>query len=213
MVSSEISISLRLHGVSHVLSCGCTSSTDAIGYAAALDPLGRSRRAAVGRHRRVRHARHDLRLLADEGRVDGVQRRARQRLAAVRSRARRVRARRGRVDGRARARGPRAGARARTSTRRSTATDRPATRTTACRWRRTAARSCGRSRWRIERSGRPRDEIGYVSYHGTSTVLNDAVESRCVRAGVRRPCRAARGLVGEVDDRAPAGRERRRPAS
>ena len=36
MVSSEISISLRLRGISHVLSCGCTSSTDAIGYAAAL---------------------------------------------------------------------------------------------------------------------------------------------------------------------------------
>src|SRR5436190_19478294 len=36
MVSSEISISLRLHGISHVLSCGCTSSTDAIGYAAGL---------------------------------------------------------------------------------------------------------------------------------------------------------------------------------
>src|SRR6266513_1094688 len=36
MVSSEISISLRLHGISHVLSCGCTSSTDAIGYSAAL---------------------------------------------------------------------------------------------------------------------------------------------------------------------------------
>src|SRR5438034_682384 len=36
MVSSEISISLRLHGISHVLSCGCTSSTDAIGYAAAM---------------------------------------------------------------------------------------------------------------------------------------------------------------------------------
>src|SRR4029077_18028106 len=33
----------------------------------------------------------------------------------------------------------------------------------------------------IDRSGRGRDEIGYVSYHGTSTVLNDAVESRCVR--------------------------------
>jgi hypothetical protein len=31
MVSSEISISLGLHGISHVLSCGCTSSTDAIG--------------------------------------------------------------------------------------------------------------------------------------------------------------------------------------
>src|SRR5260370_35776166 len=33
----------------------------------------------------------------------------------------------------------------------------------------------------IERSGRRREEIGYVSYHGTSTILNDAVESRCVR--------------------------------
>src|SRR5918996_2386003 len=36
MLSSEISISLRLHGFSHVLSCGCTSSTDAIGYATGL---------------------------------------------------------------------------------------------------------------------------------------------------------------------------------
>src|SRR5690606_31270868 len=36
MLSSEISIALQLHGVSHVLSCGCTSSTDAIAYAAAM---------------------------------------------------------------------------------------------------------------------------------------------------------------------------------
>src|SRR6185312_8049932 len=33
----------------------------------------------------------------------------------------------------------------------------------------------------IERSGRPIESIGYVNFHGTSTVLNDAVESRCVR--------------------------------
>jgi len=33
----------------------------------------------------------------------------------------------------------------------------------------------------IERSGRAMEEIGYVNFHGTSTVLNDAVESRCVR--------------------------------
>ena len=33
----------------------------------------------------------------------------------------------------------------------------------------------------IERSGRAREEIGYVNYHGTSTQLNDAIESRCVR--------------------------------
>src|SRR5690606_37774689 len=36
MVSSEISIALQLHGPSHVLSTGCTSSTDAIGYASML---------------------------------------------------------------------------------------------------------------------------------------------------------------------------------
>ncbi|MGE3512441.1 MAG: beta-ketoacyl synthase, partial [Vicinamibacterales bacterium] len=34
----------------------------------------------------------------------------------------------------------------------------------------------------LARSGRPLEEIDYVSYHGTSTLLNDAVESRCVRA-------------------------------
>jgi 3-oxoacyl-[acyl-carrier-protein] synthase II len=33
----------------------------------------------------------------------------------------------------------------------------------------------------IDRSGRPLEDIGYVNYHGTSTVLNDAVESRTVR--------------------------------
>ena len=33
----------------------------------------------------------------------------------------------------------------------------------------------------VERSGRAIEEIGYVNFHGTSTVLNDAVESRCVR--------------------------------
>ena len=33
----------------------------------------------------------------------------------------------------------------------------------------------------IERSGRRQEDIGYVSYHGTSTVLNDVVESRSVR--------------------------------
>ena len=36
MLSSEISIALELHGISHVVSTGCTSSTDAISYAASL---------------------------------------------------------------------------------------------------------------------------------------------------------------------------------
>ena len=33
----------------------------------------------------------------------------------------------------------------------------------------------------IERSGRSLSEIGYINFHGTSTQLNDAVESRSVR--------------------------------
>jgi 3-oxoacyl-[acyl-carrier-protein] synthase II len=44
----------------------------------------------------------------------------------------------------------------------------------------------------IERSGHPLEEIGYVNYHGTSTVLNDAVESRCVRQ-----------VFGSLADRVP----------
>ena len=39
-LSSELSIALRLRGPSHVLSTGCTSSTDAIGYAATLIRAG-----------------------------------------------------------------------------------------------------------------------------------------------------------------------------
>jgi 3-oxoacyl-[acyl-carrier-protein] synthase II len=33
----------------------------------------------------------------------------------------------------------------------------------------------------IDKSGRAIEDIGYVNYHGTSTLLNDAVEARCVR--------------------------------
>ena len=33
----------------------------------------------------------------------------------------------------------------------------------------------------LEKAGRAPEEVGYVSYHGTSTQLNDAIESRCVR--------------------------------
>jgi 3-oxoacyl-[acyl-carrier-protein] synthase II len=33
----------------------------------------------------------------------------------------------------------------------------------------------------LARAGRPVEEIEYVNYHGTSTVLNDAIEIRCMR--------------------------------
>ena len=111
MMSSEISISLRLRGVSHVLSCGCTSSTDAIGYAAALTRTGEADVVLSGgadacvtpgmmfgfsRMRVMSTAYNDTPAEASRPFDRG---------------ARRVRPRRRRVDGRARARGLRARAR------------------------------------------------------------------------------------------------------
>ena len=201
MISSEVSISLGLRGISHVLSTGCTSSTDALGYAAPLIRCRRGRRAAVGRRRWVRHAGHDLRLLADARDVDALQRPAGRGVAAVRSRPRRVRARRRRLDVCARARRARARRGAPRSTRRSRAMPRPATPTIACRWIRTAPRSCAAMRGAVERAGRALDEIGYVNYHGTSTQLNDAIESRA-RARVfgaladRVPGSSTKSMIG-----------------
>jgi 3-oxoacyl-[acyl-carrier-protein] synthase II len=33
----------------------------------------------------------------------------------------------------------------------------------------------------LSKAGRTPEQIGYINYHGTSTVLNDAIEAKCVR--------------------------------
>jgi 3-oxoacyl-[acyl-carrier-protein] synthase II len=53
----------------------------------------------------------------------------------------------------------------------------------------------------VERAGRRLEEIGYVNYHGTSTMLNDAVEARCVRelfgeAAGRIPGSSTKSMIG-----------------
>lgn len=48
MVSSEVSIHVGFRGPSHVLSTGCTSSTDAIGYAAGLIRSGQLKQVLTG---------------------------------------------------------------------------------------------------------------------------------------------------------------------
>jgi 3-oxoacyl-[acyl-carrier-protein] synthase II len=180
MMSSEISISLRLRGISHVLSCGCTSSTDAIGYAAALIRSGEAAVLLSGgadacvtpgmmfgfsRMRVISTAYNETPAQAsrpfDRGR-DGfvlgegawmvvVEREDRARLRGAKIYAS--------IDGYG---------------------------STCDAYHRVQMAPDGEEIVRaitlaIERSGRRREEIGYVSYHGTSTILNDAVESRCVR--------------------------------
>ncbi len=142
----------------------------------------RVRRDAVGRNRRVRPARHDLRLLAYARRVDPLQRSPARSVTAVRSWTRRLRARRRRVDADARARRSRARAR---GARVYATIDGYAS--TCDAYHRVQMDPDGEQIVRcmslaIERSGRPREEVGYINYHGTSTQLNDAIESRCTRA-------------------------------
>jgi 3-oxoacyl-[acyl-carrier-protein] synthase II len=50
-------------------------------------------------------------------------------------------------------------------------------------------------------AGRRPEDIGYINYHGTSTQLNDAIESRCVRqvfgaAADRVPGSSTKSMIG-----------------
>jgi 3-oxoacyl-[acyl-carrier-protein] synthase II len=191
MVSSEISISLGLHGISHVLSCGCTSSTDAMGYAAMLlksgefDVLlsggtdgcvlpsmifGFSRMRAVST--RYNDRPHEASRPFDRGRDGFVLGEGAWMLVLE-------------LEERARARGARTYA----------TIDGYAS--TCDAYHRVQMDPDGQQivrcmRSAIDRAGRSIEEIGYVNYHGTSTLLNDAVEARCTRA-----------LLGGRADRVP----------
>jgi 3-oxoacyl-[acyl-carrier-protein] synthase II len=180
MVSSEISIALGLRGISHVLSTGCTSSTDAIGYAAALirqgdaDVLisggadacatpgmifgfGRMRVVSTKYNDRPGEASRPF----DRGRDGFVLGEGAWLLVLER-------------EDRARARGARIYATV------------DGYGSTCDAYHRVQMDPDGTEIVRamtlaLGRSGRPAGSIGYVNYHGTSTQLNDAVEARCVR--------------------------------
>jgi 3-oxoacyl-[acyl-carrier-protein] synthase II len=180
MVSSEISISLGLHGMSHVLSCGCTSSTDAIGYAASLIRggeydvvlsggsdgcvlpgmiFGFSRMRAVSTRYNDRPAAASRPF--DRGRDGFVLGEGAWMLVLER-------------EDRARARGARPYAVVEGYA------------STCDAYHRVQMDPDGEEIVRcivtaLSKSGRRLEEIGYVNYHGTSTQLNDAIESRCVR--------------------------------
>jgi 3-oxoacyl-[acyl-carrier-protein] synthase II len=180
MVSSEISISLGLRGMSHVLSCGCTSSTDAIGYAASLVRSGEYEAILSGgtdgcvlpgmifgfsRMRAVSTRYNDRPGEAsrpfDRGRDGFVLGEGAWMLVIER-------------EERARARGARPYARIEGYA------------STCDAYHRVQMDPDGAEivrciRTALAKSHREPAEIGYINYHGTSTQLNDAIESRCVR--------------------------------
>ena len=191
MISSEISIALELHGISHVVSTGCTSSTDAVSYAAALIRAGEAdvvlsggadacvtpgmifgfskmRAVSTGYNDRPEQASRPF----DRGRDGFVLGEGAWMVVLER-------------DDRARARGAHVYATV------------DGYGSTCDAYHRVQMDPDGEQivramRLAVERSGRALDEIGYVNFHGTSTVLNDAVESRCVRR-----------LLGSRADRVP----------
>jgi 3-oxoacyl-[acyl-carrier-protein] synthase II len=191
MISSEISIALELHGISHVVSTGCTSSTDAISYAASLIRAGEAEIILSGgadacvtpgmifgfsKMRAVATRYNDTPAAAsrpfDAGRDGFVLGEGSWMVVLER-------------EDRARARG---------ATIYATIEGHGSTCDAYHRVQMDpdGAQIVRAMRLAIERSGRPLEEIGYVNYHGTSTVLNDAVESRCVRQ-----------LFGPLADRVP----------
>jgi 3-oxoacyl-[acyl-carrier-protein] synthase II len=180
IVSSEISIALGLRGISHVLSTGCTSSTDAIGYAAAL----------------IRHGEAEVLLTggadacATPGMIFGF---GRMRVVSTKYNDRPAEASRPfdrdrdgfvlgegawllvlEAEARAKARGARIYACV------------EGYGSTCDAFHRVQMAPDGDEIVRamalaLQRAERPPESIGYISFHGTSTVLNDAVEARCVR--------------------------------
>ena len=180
MVSSEISIALGVRGISHVLSTGCTSSTDALGYACMLlrqgecDVLlsggadgcvlpgmifGFSRMRAVSTHYNDRGAEASRPF--DRGRDGFVLGEGAWMLTLE-------------LEDRARARGAKVYA----------TIDGYAS--TCDAYHRVQMDPDGEQIVRcmhtaMARAGRAAGEIGYINYHGTSTQLNDAIEARCTR--------------------------------
>jgi 3-oxoacyl-[acyl-carrier-protein] synthase II len=200
MVSSEMSISLGLRGVSHVLSTGCTSSTDAIGYAAALVRAGEADAILSGgtdgcvlpgmifgfsRMRAVSTRYNDCPARAsrpfDRGRDGFVLGEGAWMVVIER-------------EDRARARGAHVYA----------TIDGYAS--TCDAYHRVQMDPDGHEIVRcmqtaVSKAGRALDDIGYVNYHGTSTLLNDAVEARCTRRAFgplaeRLPGSSTKSMIG-----------------
>lgn len=200
MVSSELSIAFRFAGPSHVLSDGCTSSTDALGYAARAIERGdlpavlsggadacitrgmmegfcRMRAAAVGWNDRPERASRPF----DRDRSGFVL--GEGAFLMVLEEAERARRRGAVVLAEIAGYGATCEAYHRVHLRDD------------------GAESARAMRLALAAAGASADEVDYINLHGTSTEQNDRVETRAVRAllGQRAgavPCSATKSMIG-----------------
>ena len=90
------------------------------------------------------------------------------------------------------------------------ATARPATPTTSPRPRPTAEGAARCMRMALRDAGAAPDDVDYVNAHGTSTPLNDPIETQAIKTVFGEHAAQAAGQLDQVDDRPPARRGRRR---
>ena len=131
------------------------------------------------------------------------------RLAAVFARPGRLRHRRRILVFRAGGTRARAWLAARRFSARSPVTGRLARRIIACAWKNAARSRRAPLRMALEEAGAAPEAVGYLNYHGTSTELNDRIETRAVKLAFGKHAYRLPGIVAEEPDRPSAGGLRR----
>ena len=205
---AEVALKFGAHGPSVVVSTGCTSGIDAIGYGHQLIQDGEADIVISGASEIADLADLDGLLRPDQGDL-APQRRPGARLAPVRPRPRRLRHGRGRRGARPRGVRRRAGARRAhllrgrrlRQPRQRLPHDRPASRR-RWRWPRRST-----TRWR--RADIEPEDIDYINAHGSGTKQNDRHETAAYKQLARRPRLQDPDQLDQVDDRPLARRHRR----
>ena len=181
-LASEISMRFGFRGLSHIISTGCTSSTDAIGYAYRNIQWGVLHTMMLRRRRGCAHRAADSARLSGDADHDaraGINEPERASRPFSRDR-----------DGFVLAEGAwffvleemeQRGPAAPTSTARSRATLPPARRIHRVRLEECGEEPARAMRMAMEEAGIAPAAVRYINYHGTSTELNDRIETRAVK--------------------------------